>query len=181
MNQATRILKELERAGSFGVSNFDLNQIAFLPLTRGKRVLVDAEDFDFLSQWKWHCLRGGYAARSSWKPRKMIYMHRILSGAADGEHTDHINQDKLDNRKGNLRIVTNQQNMMNRPKYQRGTAPYKGLYWHHVNQKWVARVRYNGKSINAGSFVDPKEAALAYNRLATDLFGKYAFLNEVTL
>lgn len=81
----------------------------FIPLTQGKLTIVDDEDYDFLNQWKWSWLKnnwGGYAVRGT-RCRKehrqnMIYMHRFIINTTKGMEVDHVNGNKLDNRKSNL-------------------------------------------------------------------------------
>lgn len=77
--------------------------------------IVDAADARWLLEHRWGLGSDGYATRR--RPGVAIRMHREILGlaAGDGRHTDHINRDKLDNRRANLRVVTAAQNMQNRP------------------------------------------------------------------
>lgn len=91
--------------------------IGEIPLTRGRAALVDAEDYDFLMQWKW-CVITGYAVRTTTraggaKP-KTILMHRVIVAPPEGFFVDHINCNRLDNRRANLRICTPEENTLNR-------------------------------------------------------------------
>jgi len=97
-------------------------------LTQHKYSLVDDKDFDYLNQWKWHYKRG-YAIRYDTKRKKWIFMHRIILTPPDGFETDHINNNPLDNRRSNLRMVTHQQNIMNQKVSKNNTSGYKGVYW----------------------------------------------------
>ena len=130
-----------------------------IKLTRGKFALVDAEDMPRLSVHKWHCLSIGYAARSTKIPtRAMIYLHREVIGAKPGQIVDHINGDKLDNRRSNLRIVTKSQNQKN---VRRKTASgYLGV---RITPKgrWQAYVVTDSKWKHVGNFDTATEAALA--------------------
>ena len=133
----------------------------------GHAALVDAADFDWLNQWRWQ-FASGYAVRSTWRngKRVMYRMHREILGLRfdDGLEADHINLDRLDNRRENLRIVTPAQNKQNTRSRPRGRSRFRGVYWHAANQKWVAQVRLNGKSNYLGSFSDEAEAAGAAAR-----------------
>jgi hypothetical protein len=87
-----------------------------IPLSNRGEVIVDDEDFAFLNQWSWSQTSDGYAARYIWtgKPRKLqrIWMHREILELADGL-CDHINRNKLDNRRANLRRATFRLNSLN--------------------------------------------------------------------
>ena len=89
---------------------------------------------------------------------------------------DHINGDRTDNRIENLRVVTRSQNQHNR-KGSNLTSQYKGVYWKKSNKCWVSQISYGGAKFYLGKFNDEKEAAVAYDKKATELFGEYARTN----
>lgn len=90
---------------------------------------------------------------------------------------DHINHNKLDNRRCNLRICTETQNNMNKCFDSRNTSGYKGVSWHKSARKWFAYIRFNKQRLNIGFFDDPVEAAHAYDDAARIYHGEYAHLN----
>jgi hypothetical protein len=92
------------------------------------------------------------------------------------EQVDHINGNRWDNRRSNLRIVTNQQNQMARHVVV-ATSGYKGVAKH--GELWRARIKYNGKIIRLGSYPTPQKAARAYNQAALALFGEHAVINRL--
>lgn len=92
---------------------------------------------------------------------------------------DHRDLDKTNNRINNLREATNSQNNYNRPKQTNNTSGYKGVYWNKSCNRWQAYVQAEGKRIHLGVFVDPVEAALAYNSAALKLHGEFARLNRI--
>ena len=100
-----------------------------------------------------------------------IYMHRAIMGAAKGDAVDHKNGDPLDNRKENLRIATQQENMRNKVrKPPNCTSKYKGVYWHRSMKKWAAEIRDcellpSGKTRKRviGYFSAEEDAARAYD------------------
>jgi len=96
---------------------------------------------------------------------------------------DHINGDRLDNRRANLRIVTKQQNRQNigKQSHREMTSRYKGVVQHPKTLRWRAIVKTGGKQRHLGYFATEHEAALAYNTAARELFGEFARLNEVQL
>jgi len=154
--------------------------VRYIPLTQGKFTIVDAEGYDRFSKYKWHCRRSKnkfYAYRTERKTRKTIGMHREIIGAPPGLLVDHIDGNGLNNRKSNLRLCTYSQNTYNRRPNRNSISKYKGVTYHKRNKKWEAKIIFNGKFIYLGGFDDEKEAALAYDRKAGELFGEFAYLN----
>ena len=151
-----------------------LKAACLIPLTKGKFALVDPENYEMLMQWQWHYISGGYAVR---KPKESIYMHRIIMKTPIGMDTDHINGDKLDNRKSNLRIVTRSQNRMNQHKPRKNK--YKGVSFSEKENKWQASLGTRDNRIWAGYHDTQEEAARAYNAAAKQHFGEFAKLNDV--
>ena len=156
-----------------------------IPLSKGKFALVDEDDFEFLNQWKWQCMANGYAVRGHFLGKidgkyksKIIYMHRFINKTPDGLETDHINNDRLDNRKANLRTVTRSQNGRNVSPKKTGSSKYKGVSWHPQRKKWVAWIKYKEKQTYLGIFKSEVDAALAYNFAAIEHFGEHAGLNK---
>lgn len=152
--------------------------VRFIPLTQGKFAIVDAEDYDRLSQYQWYaskCKNTFYALRHT--GRATIVMHRQIMHAPKGVLCDHKNHNGLDNRKTNLRLCTNAQNSFNRKPKTNGTSKYKGVCWHKSNRKWSARVSCNGRLYNLGYFDNQIDAAIAYDRKAEQIFGEFAYLN----
>ena len=155
-----------------------------IQLTQGKVAIIDDCDSEWLSQWKWHYAKSkGYACKERRFPvRKMLYMHReILQRVLrhkDFAETDHINRDKLDNRRCNLRPATSSQNKAN-VKHVPGISGYQGVYWDKGRRKWSARIRANGKRLSLGYFDDVKEAARVRNEAARKYHGEFAVLNEI--
>ena len=137
-------------------------------------VLIDADSVDRLSSYQWSIGTHGYATHGAGSDQ--VLMHRLISGAYETDFVDHINRDKLDNRKCNLRICTMRQNSMNRTKQINNHSGYKGVC-QTVTGKWQAQIQYKGKAIYLGLFDDPETAAKAYDTAARDIFGEYAFLN----
>lgn len=153
-----------------------------IKLTKNKYALVDDEDFDYLNQWSWHLDIGGYA--TSWekgkthKTRKHLFIHRLVAKTPQGMFTDHINGDRLDNRRSNLRVCTYSQNRYNTFKTKgRYISDYKGISRELTSKSWRVGIMVNKKQEVIYGFKNERHAALAYDLWAKDLYGDYAKLN----
>jgi hypothetical protein len=148
-----------------------------IPLTRGQTALVDDEDYPELSQYRWRLNSSGYAVRSYKASGKeiVVCLHREIMHAPRGLVCDHISGNKLDDRKANLRLISQQENLMNRRCFKNNRCGYKGVTRQHG--KWHARIQFHEKLIHLGFWADPITAALAYDCAARQLFGEYALLN----
>jgi hypothetical protein len=147
-----------------------------LNLTKNQFALVDDADYPELSKYKW-TFNNGYASRFSTgegKDRKIIYMHRLLVNPPTGLEVDHINWNRLDNRRRNLRAVTRTENMLNKPCYKkRADQTYKYITFNQRVQAWHAQL---GK-VKIGTFHDERHAAMAHDMWAKSLYGKDSVLN----
>ena len=155
-----------------------------IPLTRGAFAVVDDEDYAALSEYNWYLTHFGYAARAVWTGHRTaaVWLHREIVGARVGEDVDHADHDKLNNRRANLRICTRSQNQQNRlksslPGGRQPSSQYKGVSWFKSRKKWAAYIKQNGKRKHLGYFATEREAALAYDSAARQLFGEFAYLN----
>lgn len=142
-----------------------------LQLTKGKVAIVDDEDYEFLSKWKWsfsgeYAVRGVYLGKLNGKARyKRVYLHRLINNTPDDLETDHINRDKLDNRKANLRTVNRGQNNRNRDGYKNNLVGVAGINWYGSLGKYRALIVVNKARIHLGYF-DRVEEAIAIRKLA---------------
>lgn len=157
-----------------------------IPLTQGKFAIVDDEDYDHLMQWKWLYMNVGYAARKEYlgggrknQKQKTIYLHDYLNCPADGLQTDHINENKLDNRKENLRTADRSENQRNKKMLRNNTSGYKGVTWDKKSNKWKAQISINNMVKYLGVFLNKNDAAIAYNDAALKISGEFAALNVV--
>jgi hypothetical protein len=150
-----------------------------IQLTQGKVAIVDDEDYEWLSQWRWHYIKSrrdtGYASRSVrvGNSLKAIFMHRLIMETPDNMITDHINHDTLDNRRSNLRICTTLQNQWNRKLPITNTTGKMGIYWEEDRQKWRAVITKNYKAYRLGRFDSMEDAADAYDAKARELRGEF--------
>ena len=146
-----------------------------ISIGRGKSVLVDAADYDWLSGYTWTIHQGGYAARR--EKGRLIFMHREIVQAPPGMVADHIDGNKENNSRSNLRICTRQQNTQNRGKRIGSASRFKGVYREKHSGKWHARAYRDGEHFRTRLFAEEVEAARAYDQLAVELFGEFAYLN----
>jgi len=149
-------------------------------LTQGRVSIVDDEDYEELSKYNWHFCHG-YASRRITINRKRtsLLMHRQIMNATKGQELDHINGDRSDNRKSNLRFVTRQQNAFNQKSSKNSSSQYRGVSIIRKYNKWISKIRVNNKLIYLGKFNTEEEAANVYNIKAKEVYGEYARLNEV--
>ena len=121
--------------------------------------LVDDNLFDYLNQWKWGISTKGYVYRK--ENNKYIAMHRIVNNTPLDFETDHINRNKLDNRRKNLRTVTRSQNKFNTGLWRHNKSKHKGVYWDKVTNKWRAMIQIDRKGMSLGRFIKKSDAILA--------------------
>lgn len=176
----------LIRAGETAMTG--QRNIKLIPLSQGKYAIVDAEDYERLMQWKWYRTTIGYAARTMHfgykngrKIKTDITMHRFIMNTPKGMDTDHINGDRLDNRRCNLRICSHSENCKNLPirkNLAKKSSKYKGVSWDKKTKKWVAKIMVNRVHKILGYFCEESLAAHAYNKAATECHGEFARINE---
>lgn len=150
-----------------------------LHLPNGKVALLDEDDYERLKNYRWTLQPHGYVAY-----HKTIYLHKEILKTKKDEIVDHINGDILDNRKNNLRIATRSQNAVNRKKGKRNkySLLYRGIKFRKgLKKPWIARIGYDHQTKHIGYFATEKEAAMAYNNKAQELYGEFAKLNLITL
>jgi len=152
-----------------------------IALTQGQFAIVDAADFDWLSQWDWQACKkrcGFYARRTMQiKGRKMfIYMHNQIMDFTPTRNRliDHEDRNTLNNRRFNLRFATRQENQHNASIRTDSNSGFKGVGKHHASAKWQARIAFNGTRIYLGLFDTPEAAHAAYCEAATKYHGEFA-------
>lgn len=151
-----------------------------ITLYNGAIVLVDEVDAD-LATMRWYMGSSGYATRTIAKctrPMHRIILERIVGRPlTDGEETDHINRDKCDNRRGNLRLATRKENQRNIARHRNNTSGYKGVSLYKDKNKWGAFISVKNKTRYLGLYATPEAAARAYDAAARELHGEFAYQN----
>lgn len=124
--------------------------------------LVDAADAEWVNQWRWYLNGRGYATRHIPIQGRSgsLPLHRALLRLTygDGRACDHINRDRLDNRRSNLRAASPRENGQNKPSVSGSSSRYRGVTWNKDRQKWQAEVKTLGKHHYLGLFLDEDEA-----------------------
>lgn len=131
---------------------------------------VSAEDFDALAIYPWHINgKNGYAIRSDAQQRTVLMSRQILGlQRGDKREADHINRDRLDNRRENLRAVTKAENAVNRGSNPNSTSRFRGVCWHRAANAWQAQARHRCVKYYLGVFVLEEDAARAINDFWTE-------------
>jgi hypothetical protein len=149
----------------------------------GKFTIVEPQDYYLIQDYKWWLHANGsnfYAARTEITgdlQAKIVYLHRQLLQPPEGFVVDHKNCVPLDNRRANLRSVTQAQNMRNRRKRKNTSSQYIGVWFDKKRNKWTAQIRYNGRKIWLGYFDSEIDAAKAYDAAAKKYYGEFIRLN----
>ena len=150
-------------------------EIRRIPLGNSLFATVDVADYEELRQYTWHASRnGGKVYAVCHKDGKAVSMPRMIMKPPKGTIVDHIDLNSLNNRRCNLRVCTQEENLVNRgPKG--GSSRFVGV--HRCGKKWRAGVSRQGVYHYLGLFDDEVEAAKARDRKAVEVHGQYAYLN----
>lgn len=158
-----------------------MNNIRHIPLggkkANGRTAIIDEGDYNLVSRYSW-CLKDkDYVV--GWANGRVTRLHRFLLDAPDDMCVDHINGNTLDNRRANLRLATNSENLRNRGAQRNGSSGYKGVTYYKARGNWAACINVDRKSIFLGYHKTAIDAARAYNIAALTYHGEFAKLNDV--
>lgn len=147
-------------------------------LSKHKVSFVDDNDYDELNTYLWH-FEHGYAARTEYINGKKtkVYMHVQIMNPPLGKEVDHINNNRSDNRRENLRICNKKQNGSNVGIKKNNKSGYIGVSWDKRCEMWSADISPRGKHILIGHYSNIIDAAKAYDKKAKEYFGEFAKLN----
>ena len=159
-----------------------------IPLTQGKVALVDDEDYEKISTYKWftHNAKGKYyagrkssriTARLNGGKRNTILMHRIIMDTPEELFCDHINGDTLDNRKSNLRNCLPSENSQNRGAQNNNKLRLKNIHIENASRPY-ARYRVDitshGRNVFRGRYDTLEEAIRARDEALKKHHGEFA-------
>jgi HNH endonuclease len=158
-----------------------------IALTQNQTALIDDKDYEMISRFKWQALwrpnrRLFVAGSCNWDPGQKraitTLMHRLILDAPKGLFVDHVDGNCLNNQRSNLRLCTNRQNSQNRWRlHSNNTSGYKGVSQRKDSGKFFAYITFDSLKIHLGCFATAEEAARAYDKVASKLFGEFASLN----
>ena len=138
-------------------------------------MLVDEFEAKIVGSRNWHLDSHGYPqARMG---ARMVLAHHVVMWKPKGKQIDHINHDRLDNRKSNLRVVSHSQNRMNVGKYKNNSTGFRGVYLHRGSGKYVASIQADNVRRHLGRFDTTEEAVVAYEDAKKKYHGEYSFHN----
>lgn len=147
-------------------------------LKTGEVVIVDDDLYDELSQYNWYLVGSGSGYASGYKrgtkqikgKQKQIQMHRLITNAPKDMQVSHLNGNRLDNRKSNLRICNVAENAVNRRAFKTNKTGFKGVR-KTKDGRYVAGIRL-------GTFKSAEEAAAVYQKTHVFLHGVHSNFNE---
>lgn len=184
--KAVSRIKEISRNRQPAPSVFD--EYAVMVIGKCSQLIVDLEDFETTRNSYWELSSGGYAQRTTPKSErksstKHVRLHRDIMTAVLGrelernEFVDHINRNKLDNRRSNLRLASHSQNMFNVGKRKNSSSQYKGVSRLSANGKWRAGIMVDCVNVAIIVSESEEEAAWMRDQWALQLHGEFAVLN----
>lgn len=135
------------------------------------QTIFDAQDCGEIEKYKWKLMANGYV----YTAKISMYLHRFILDNHGSLDTDHINGNKRDNRRCNLRLATRSQNIINSGKRSDNTSGYTGVYYQKENKKWVSLISVNKENINLGSFENIEQAAQARREASIRYYGEFAY------
>lgn len=139
---------------------------------KGESVFMSSADVDVAIGRNWHVGRNGYAACNKSGDRDGGYLHRMVLSICDERFVDHINGDRLDNRRENLRICTKTTNAQNKRMHRSNRLGMKGVF--PQGNRYVAQICAGGKRRYLGCYETPEEAHEVYCLAADMLHGEFA-------
>lgn len=143
----------------------------------GDKFYFDKEDFEKVNKYTWRVSHNGYIQTSAERvgsQRKVLEMHSYLIGEHKGFVIDHINRNKRDNRRVNLRLVDNSMNGFNITRQSNNTTGKTGVYYNKKNNNYMAKIGYRNRCIYLGSYVTFEDAVEAREKAELKYFGELA-------
>lgn len=158
-------------------NKFEFNESYYIGYTSNtnKPFYFDKEDYEKVSDHCWMENDSGYAVSVMGNPKRLVRMHRFILGLNEYDPiVDHKNQNKLDNRKSNLRLATRSTNGVNRGHNSNSKTKHKGIY--QLEDGWYqADICKDYKTIHIGKYKTIEEAIIARHKKEKELFGEFAF------
>lgn len=160
-----------------GSNNFDISGSFGIGYTnKNEKYIFDRDDFELINNGCWYVNANGYL--TSKRNNKAVLFHRIVTNCPDNMKVDHINHNKLDNRKSNLRICTDLENSKNKGLRKDNKSGVTGVRWDKQKNKWTASIRYNNNKIYLGGYDDFAEAVKIRKEAEEKYFGEWSHDNS---
>ncbi|MBO5534321.1 MAG: HNH endonuclease [Clostridia bacterium] len=163
---------------NYGLYSFHSDYVECV-LPTGDKFQIDPEDYYKVAKYKWVKTFAGYFVASLGRRSNHIFLHRLVMNLPAGEYVDHIDGNKGNCRKKNMRPCSRTENNRNTGNQKNNQCGYKGVHWAADRGKWRTDITVNRKHIHLGSFDSPIEAAQAYDQAAIFYFGEFARTNEM--
>lgn len=156
------------------------DNILYIPVKDDIFTMVNLEDSD-LDKQSWSINNKGYVGMHSGGIYQFILERKLGRKLEIGEYVDHIDMNKLNNTRSNLRVCDKFSKEWNltKPITINPTSKYKGVYFHKASKKFMSRIKYKNSCIYLGIFINEIDAAKAYNEAAIKYHGEYATLNVI--
>lgn len=154
----------------------DLHETYGSLTVKGTEFLFDLDDLWLIKGRTWYKDKDGYLASSYLFNGKLCFLmfHREVMHAPQGLVVDHINQNKADNRKQNLRLCSRSENNMNRPLFSSNKSGIAGVYYETGRDRWVANIMCDHRRIYIGRFKSKEEAVVARLAKEAEIFGEFS-------
>lgn len=160
------------------LNNYDLSGEYGIGYTSNDNTIFyfDLEDYDKIKDYTWRCDRGRYilTTYSANNKTQWVYLHKLIINADSDTVVDHINRNKCDNRKHNLRCCTSQKNSFNSSKRLTNKTGIIGVCWKTDKNKWKSYITLNGKQKHLGYFNDIEDAIKARLKAEAKYFGIFS-------
>ena len=160
-----KVLNTYDLSGEYGVG---------YTTNTGAEFYFDIEDYPLIRDYTWseHILTNGYHALNAWdsKTESVVRMPWLIVG----KWHDHINHNPLDNRRSNLRVASQEENVYNRGMQKTNTSGVIGVYWMKDREKWRALLRKHGKVAHSSDHQSFEDAVIARLTAEAQHFGRFA-------
>ena len=162
-----------------GVNTYDLSNDYGIGYTvKNEQFLFDLEDYDLISDRCWYVNANGYLTAK--RNNVSILLHRIVTHCPNDMKVDHINHNKLDNRKVNLRVCTDMENSKNKGLRKDNKSGVTGVVWNNDKNKWTVNIRCNNKRMYLGAYDDFDTAVKVRKQAEEKYFGEWSYDNGMT-
>jgi len=161
----------------YGVYKFD-GDSALCSLPDGSQFVIDNQDYPLVSKYQWRITPHGYFMGTNGSGER-IFLHRLIMNPPEGKFVDHVDCNKANCRRSNMRICDKTQNNRNIGLQKNNQCGYKGVYWAADRSKWRAEITVDRRHIHIGSFDTAEEAADAYDEMCLLYFGEFARTNAM--